>query len=127
MPELFSTWPVLDLSNRKRFPCLHSLIYKHERVGRIRDSYANPKRSRILPTPLVFISGCTNRGKKFSIAFINNFPEKNAKLFVMAFIKREILTSRKVLYTTSCTRNMFFFLQKRCYSKYGFFSLKMSA
>ena len=112
MPELFSTWPVLDLSNRKRFPCLHSLIYKHERVGRIRDSYANPKRSRILPTPLVFISGCANRGKKFSIAFINNFPEKNAKLFVMAFIKREILTSRKVLYTKSCTGNQFLFCKK---------------
>ena len=36
-----------------------------------------------------------------------NFPRKNAKLFVyMALIKREILTSRKVLSAKSCTRNV---------------------
>ena len=32
------------------------------------------------------------------------FPRKNTKLFVMAPIKREILTGCKVLYTKSCTR-----------------------
>ena len=32
-----------DLSNRKRFPCLHNLIKKTRGVGRIRDSYANPR------------------------------------------------------------------------------------
>ena len=30
----------------------------------------------------------------------------------MALIKREILTSRKVLYTKSCTRNQFLFCKK---------------
>ena len=46
-------------------------------VGRIRDGYANPRRSRgfaylsrILPTPRVFISGYANTRKKFFIAFI---------------------------------------------------------
>ena len=35
---------------------------------------------------------------------LHNCREKNAKLFVMALIKRDILSSRKVFYTTSCTR-----------------------
>ena len=30
------------------------------RVGRIFDSYANPRLLRILPTPLMFISGFAN-------------------------------------------------------------------
>ena len=51
-----------------------------------------------------------------SFAFINYLPwqkkKKNAKLFVMALIKREILTSREVLYTKSCTRNQFLFAKK---------------
>ena len=34
---------VVYLSNRKRFPCLHSLIETREGVGRIR----NPRRSKI--------------------------------------------------------------------------------
>ena len=57
--------------------------------------------SRILPIPFVVksvISGYANTGKKFSIAFIINFPKKNAELFVMALIKREVLTVAK-----SCT------------------------
>ena len=38
--------------------------------------------------------------KKFSIAFLNNFPENKSKtLLFRALIKRQILTSRKVLYT----------------------------
>ena len=45
-------------------------------------------------------------GKTFSIAFIKQLSrEKNAKHFVMALIKREILTSRKVLQTKFCTHN----------------------
>ena len=64
-------------------------------VGRIRDSYANPKRSRgfallsrILPTPLVFISGYASTGKKLSIAFIKYLPlktttQKKIKKFIL--------------------------------------------
>ena len=57
---------------------------------------------------------------------IKPFPRKNAKLFVMALIKREILTTHKVLYTEACTRIQFLFCKKDA-SKYGFFSLKISA
>ena len=35
------------------------------------------------------------QAESFLLLLSNNFPEKNAKLFVMALIKREILTSRK--------------------------------
>ena len=41
--ELFSR--IIYFSNRKRFPCLHSLIYTRG-VGRIRDSYTKSRRSR---------------------------------------------------------------------------------
>ena len=44
----------------------------------------------------------------------------------MALIKRETLTSRKVLYTKSCTQNQFFFCKKML-SKIWIFWLKMSA
>ena len=82
--------------------------------------YANPRLhlgfaqlSRILPTPLVFISGYANTGKKFSIAFIKQlYREKTQKLFVMVLIKTEILTSPKVLYMKSCTHNQFLFCKK---------------
>ena len=38
-----------------------------------------------------------------------------------------ILTSREVFYTYSCQRHQFLYCKKRCFPKYGFFSLKMSA
>ena len=47
--------------------------------------------------------------KSFLLLLYNNFLEKNAQLFVIALIKREIPTSRKVLYTKSCTSNQFLF------------------
>ena len=53
----------------------------------------------------VYIRLCKHRKKVFYCFYKITFPRKNAKLFVMALIKREILTSRKVLYTTFCTRN----------------------
>ena len=37
--------------------------------------------------------------KSFLLLLRNNFPEKKRKTFCMALIKREILTSRKVLST----------------------------
>ena len=39
--------------------------------------------------------------KSFLLLLEHYFSEKNPKLFVMAMIKKEILTSRKVLYTKS--------------------------
>ena len=49
-----------------------------------------------------------------------------AKSLVCVGLKREILTSRKVLYTNSCTRNQFLFC-KQMLSKIRIFLLKMSA
>ena len=73
--------------------------------------------------PRVFMSSYANTGKKFSIVFIIYFfPRKNAKLFIMALIKKLIPTSREVLYTKSVL-----VLQKRGFSKYVFLSLKTSA
>ena len=62
--------------------------------------------------------------KSFLLLLQNYFSEKKTKLF-----EREILTSRKVLYTKFCTHNFFLVLvlRKRCFQKYGFFLLKMSA
>ena len=55
----------------------------------------------------------TQEESTFSIAFIKYISrEKNAKLFVVALIKRETLTSRKVLNTKSYTRNQFLFCKK---------------
>ena len=50
--------------------------------------------------------------KSFLLLLLDNFPEKNVKLFVMAMIKREILTSRKVVYTKAFTLNHFLFCKK---------------
>ena len=44
---------------------------------------------------------------------LHNFTEKKTqKLFVMALIKTEILSSPKDLYAKSCTRNQFLFCKK---------------
>ena len=40
------------------------------------------------------------------------FPRKKRKTLCMALIIREILTSRKMLSTKSCTRNQFLFSKK---------------
>ena len=58
-----------------------------------------------------------NTGKKFSIAFLTFF-------FVMALIKREILTSREVLYMKSCSRNQFLFCKKDAFQNTDFSCLK---
>ena len=42
----------------------------------------------------------------------------------MALIKREILTSRKVLSTKSCTRNQFLFCKKNAFQNTDFSRLK---
>ena len=80
------------------------------------------------PTPQVFISAMQTR-KKVSYCFYKiTLPREKRKTLVLyiALIKREILTSRDVSYTKSCTRNGSCFAE-RCFPKYRFFSLKMSA
>ena len=65
------------------------------------------------PNPGVFILGYANTEKKVFYRFYKiTFPGKKAKFFVTALIKREIFTSRKVLYTKSYTRNQLLFCKK---------------
>ena len=52
-----------------------------------------------------------NTGKNFSIAFIKKLSREK-KTLCMALIKREILTSCKILSTKSCTRNQLLFCKK---------------
>ena len=59
--------------------------------------------------------------KVFYCIYKITFPRKNAKLFVMALIKKEILTSRKLLYKKSCTRNQFLFCKKMLFKIQIFF------
>ena len=50
--------------------------------------------------------------KNLLLLLWNNFPRKRRKTFCMALIKREILTSHKILSTRSCTRNQVLFSKK---------------
>ena len=75
------------------FSCVCEPDINTRGVGRIRDSYANPRRSRrfaelsrILPTPLVFISGYTNPENVFyclttnhAITYTNHYNVKLQK------------------------------------------------
>ena len=86
-------------------------------VGRIRDSYANLRRSRgfVENSPIalsVYIRLCKHRKKVFYCFCKIIFPREKRKTLCMALIKREILTSRKILSTKSCTRNQFLFCKK---------------
>ena len=54
------------------------------------------------------------------------FPGEKEKLLFRELIKREILTSLEVL-CTKLVRVISLCFAKRCFPKYGFFSLKMSA
>ena len=49
---------------------------------------------------------------------------KNVTLFVMTLIKREILTSHKVLYMKSCLCNQFLFCKKEVFQNMDFSHLK---
>ena len=80
-----------------------------------------------IPTPRVFISRYTNTGKQFSIVFIKQLSrEKNAKLFVWHWLKKKFLPVAKFC-PRSLARVISSCFAKRCFAKYGFFSLKMSA
>ena len=102
--------------------------YKHERGWENSRQLFKPEtKSRILPTPRVFISGNANTGNKLSIAFIKiTFPRKNATLFVRHWLKNKFLPVAKSC-PRSVARVISFRFAKRCFLKYGFFSLKMSA
>ena len=55
----------------------------------------------------IYIRLCKHRKKVFYCFYKITFPRKKRKTLCMALIKREILTSRKILSTKSCTRNQF--------------------
>ena len=86
------------LSNRKRFPCLHSLIWTQEGLGEFETVMQTRARSRVCitvknsPSPLSVDIRISKHGKKSCLLL------KKTLLF-RALIKREILTSREVLYT----------------------------
>ena len=60
----------------------------------------------------VYIRLCKHRKKVFYCFYKITFPRKKRKTLCMALIKREILTSRKILSAKSCTRNQFLFCKK---------------
>ena len=65
---------------------------------------------------------CKHRKKHFLVLLWNNFPKKNSKtLLFRALIKREIVTSREVLYSKLVH------LISPCFPNKMLFSLKMSA
>ena len=57
--------------------------------------------------------------RRFLLLLQNYFSEKKTKLF-----EREILTSRKVLYTKFCTHNQFLFFEKDALKNMDFSCLK---
>ena len=90
-------------SNRKHFSCLHNLIETREGLGeyetvmQTRDKVEGLQKGRDFSQPLnVYIRLCKYRKKVFYCFYKLTFLRKNIKLFVMALIKREILTSREV-------------------------------
>ena len=98
------TSQVKYLSNGKRFPCLHS---KPEAKSRVCITDENsPSASSI------YVRLCKHRRKVFYCFYKITFPRKKRKTLCVALIKREILTSRKILSTKSCTRNQLLFCKK---------------
>ena len=77
-----------------------------------------------LPTPRAFISVYANTGKKFSIAFLNQFPreEKQSCLFKALIIL--FLSVANVVHDDLYAKSVLV-LQKRYFPKNGFFSLKL--
>ena len=55
---------------------------------------------------------------------IHLINEESAKLFVMALINIEILTSRELLYTKSCMRNQLLFCKKDAFQNTDFSRFK---
>ena len=88
------------LSNRKSFPCLHSLS--------------------------VYIRLCKHRKKVFYCFYKITLPRKNANSLLRSWLKEKFLPVAKS-YTRSLARVMSSCFAKRCFPKYGFFSLEISA
>ena len=98
-------WPSWAFKQQKTFSVFAQPDINTRGVGRIRDSYANPRRSRGFcitvensPNPSsVYIRLCKHR-KKFSIAFIKYFPklirQLKGILFVDFLIQKEFLNTR---------------------------------
>ena len=108
--------------------------YKHERGWKNSRKLFKPEtKSRVCITvenssnaSSVYIRLCKHRKKVFHCFYKVTFPRKNAKLFVWHWLKDKFLPVAK-----SCPRGLARVISscfvKRCFLKYGFFSLKMSA
>ena len=72
-------------------------------------------------------SGFANTGKKFYITYKITLSRKKKNSLFRLLIKREILTSREVLYTKLNVHVISSCFAIKMLSKKGFFSLKMSA
>ena len=87
--------------------CVCIAWYKHQRGWENLRQLCKPETEsgvcitiKNSPNPShIYIRLCKDRKKVFYCFYKITFPRKNAKLFVMALIKREILTSHKVLHT----------------------------
>ena len=118
--------------NRLLFICI--AWYEHERGWENSRQLCKPEtKSRVCITvenspnaSSVDIRLCKHRKKVFYCFYKINFPRKNAKLFVWHWLKEKFLPVAK-----SCPRSLARVISscfaKRCFPKYGFFSLKMSA
>ena len=93
--------------------------YKHERGWENSRQLCKPEtNSRVCTTvensansSSVYIRLCKHRKKVFYCFYKITFPRKKRKTLCMALIKREILTSCKILSTKSCSRNRPFALR----------------
>ena len=80
------------------------------------------------PNPLsVYIRLCKHRKKVFYCFYKITFPRRKKNSLFRLLVKREILTSREVLYTKLNVRVISSCFAIKMLSKKGFFSLKMSA
>ena len=121
------------LSNRKRFPCFHSLIQTREGLGEFEtvmqteDEVEGSHNCREFSQRLEYVyQAMQTQVKVFYCFYRINFTRKNAKLFVWHWLKEKFLPAAK-----SCPRLLARVISscfaKRCVPKYGLFSLKMSA
>ena len=121
-------------SDRKLFFCICIAWYKHERGWENSRQLCIPSTSsRVCITvsnstnpSRVYIRLCKYRKKVFYRFYKITLPRKNAKLFAWHWFKEKFLPVAK-----SCPRSLARVISscftKRCFAKYGFFSLKMSA
>ena len=117
------------------FSCVCIAWYKHEWGWENSRQLCKPVTwSRVCitvknsPNPWsVYVRICKHRKNVFYCFCKIPFPRKKAKLSCLErWLKEKFLPVAK-----SCTRSLYvqsvFVLRKRCFPKYGFFSLKMSA